>query len=226
MDHASEYNVDGGLLGLGEYFLLEILNEMKLPQDVQQFLILCRKIHKLQTHTRFAKIIQSIMQITPVFIIKEPSQGIAEKNKFIHQNKDGPCTVAIDPIIREGIVRIEIVFEKTGGWRTIGVADASCSFAAGKGPSADGNKEKTVRYWCYNGCLDHITNDIKGNQEYADEQKIAVEVDMTTAPRRVTFFVDDIEQPNFVIGIPEDIRMSSQNTINLMPLILRYQIAG
>ncbi|KAA6365266.1 MAG: hypothetical protein EZS28_039207 [Streblomastix strix] len=56
------------------------------------------------------------------------------------------------------------------------------------------------------GCLDHITNDIKGNQEYADEQKIVVEVNMTTVPRRVTFFVDDIEQPNFVIGIPEAIR--------------------
>ncbi|KAA6380258.1 MAG: hypothetical protein EZS28_024218 [Streblomastix strix] len=29
---------------------------------------------------------------------------------------------------------------------------------------------------------------------------------MTTVPRRATFFVDDIEQPNFVIGIPEAIK--------------------
>ncbi|KAA6344343.1 MAG: hypothetical protein EZS28_052247 [Streblomastix strix] len=29
---------------------------------------------------------------------------------------------------------------------------------------------------------------------------------MTTVPRRATFFVNDVEQPNFVIGIPEAIR--------------------
>ncbi|KAA6365670.1 MAG: hypothetical protein EZS28_038803, partial [Streblomastix strix] len=54
--------------------------------------------------------------------------------------------------------------------------------------------------------LDHITQDIRGNRSYKEGQRVAVEVDMTTVPRRATFFVDDIEQPNFVIGIPEAIR--------------------
>ncbi|KAA6365458.1 MAG: hypothetical protein EZS28_039015 [Streblomastix strix] len=68
------------------------------------------------------------------------------------------------------------------------------------------DRVKTVRYWGDNGDLDHITQDTKGNQEYADRQRVAVEVDMTTVPRRATFFVDDIEQPNYVIGIPSEIR--------------------
>ncbi|KAA6364459.1 MAG: hypothetical protein EZS28_040014 [Streblomastix strix] len=107
----------------------------------------------------------------------------------------------------EGIVRIEVVFENTKGWnRGIGFADASCSFAAGRAPWNDGNQQMTVRYWGDNGCLDHITDFTSGNQEYADRQRIAVEVDMTTVPRRATFFVDDVEQPNFVIGFPEAIR--------------------
>ncbi|KAA6398472.1 MAG: hypothetical protein EZS28_005997 [Streblomastix strix] len=169
MDLASEYNVEGGFLSLGEFIFLELLSEMELPQDVRQFLILNKKTFQLILHPRYAKIIQSI-------------------------------------IIRKGIVRIEVIFENTGQWdRSIGVADASCSFAAGNGPSADGNQEKTVRYW-ENGELDHITEDIIRNQRYADGQRVAVEVDMTTVPRRATFFVDDIEQPNFVIDIPEAIR--------------------
>ncbi|KAA6371899.1 MAG: hypothetical protein EZS28_032573 [Streblomastix strix] len=115
MDYESEYNVIVGLLGLGPDILLDLLSDMQLPQDVRKFLAVCKKIHKLQQHPRFAKIIQSIIQITPAFIIKEASQGISEKNKFIHQDMLNPCTIAFDPVVSEGIVRFEVVFENTGG---------------------------------------------------------------------------------------------------------------
>ncbi|KAA6373586.1 MAG: hypothetical protein EZS28_030888 [Streblomastix strix] len=208
MDHARDYNVDGGLLSLGEFIFLELLSEMELPQDVQQFLILNKKTFKLILHPRYAKIMQSIFQISPGFIIKEAQQGRSDGNKFIHSDKDDWCTISIDPIISEGIVRIEVMNENTGGWntRSIGIADASCSFAAHKGPWNDGNRQMTVRYWGDNGGLSHITDGTIGNQKYANGQRVAVEVDMTTVPRRATFFVEDVEQPNFVIGIPEAIR--------------------
>ncbi|KAA6383288.1 MAG: hypothetical protein EZS28_021184 [Streblomastix strix] len=172
MDCVSEYNVVEGMLGLGEYILLEILSEMKLPQDVQQFLLVCRKIHKLQEHPRFQKIIQLI---------------------------------TIDPIIREGIVKIEIIFENPSQNFGMGIADASCSFAAGYGPSAYGNEEKTVRYF-RNGELNHITYSTKGNLYYFNKQRISAIVDMTSNPHKVVFQVNDIEQPNYVIGIPSEIR--------------------
>ncbi|KAA6378474.1 MAG: hypothetical protein EZS28_026001 [Streblomastix strix] len=159
---------------------------MELPQDVRQFLILNKKTFKLKLHPRYARIIQSIIQISPGFIIKEAWQGRSDGNK-------------------DGIVRIEVMIENTQGWNnSIGIADTSCSFAASKRPLDDGNKQKTVRYFNI-GRLDHITY-AKGNRGYADGQRVAVEVDMTTVTRRATFFVDDIEQPNFVIGIPEAIR--------------------
>ncbi|KAA6393186.1 MAG: hypothetical protein EZS28_011285 [Streblomastix strix] len=207
MDHARDYNVDGGLLSLGENIFLEILSEIQLPQDVRQFLILNKKTFKLILHPRYARIIQSIIQISPGFIIKEAWQGRSDGNKFFHSDKDDWCTIAIDPIISEGIMRIEVVFENCGLYiGIIGIADTSCSFAAGRAPWQDGNEENTVRYWGISGRLDHITQDIRGNQGYADGQRVAVEVDMTTVPRRSTFFVDDVEQPNFVIGIPSEIR--------------------
>ncbi|KAA6380511.1 MAG: hypothetical protein EZS28_023962 [Streblomastix strix] len=68
------------------------------------------------------------------------------------------------------------------------------------------DRQKTVRYWGYNGGLDHITKGISGNHKYVDGQRVAVEVDLTTVPRKATFFVNNVEQPNFVIGFPEAIR--------------------
>ncbi|KAA6389870.1 MAG: hypothetical protein EZS28_014604 [Streblomastix strix] len=167
MDCASDYNVDGSLLGLGENILFEILFEMELLQDAQQFLVVCKKIYQLILHPRFARIIQSV----------------------------------------KGIIRIEIIFENTGRYiRSMGIADTSCVFAAGSGPSEDGNDKKTVRYWGYGGYLDHITHWTIGNRIYEDGQRISAIVDMTSNPRKVVFYVDDIEQPNFVIGIPSEIR--------------------
>ncbi|KAA6372379.1 MAG: hypothetical protein EZS28_032094 [Streblomastix strix] len=116
MDHASDYNVEGGLLSLGEFIFLELLSEMELPQDVQQFLILNKKTFKLILHPRYTKIMQSIIQISPGFIIKKAQQGRSDGNKFIHSDQEESCTLAINPIIREGIVRIEVMFENTGGY--------------------------------------------------------------------------------------------------------------
>ncbi|KAA6389295.1 MAG: hypothetical protein EZS28_015177 [Streblomastix strix] len=214
MDSVKEYNVNGSLLGLGEYILLEILSEMEFLKDVQKFLILNKKIHQLVEHPRFLSVIQSIIQLSPIFIIKEACQGRQKVMKFIHSRKNNDkCTIAINPIIKERIVRIEVVVENIGFYKSLGIADASCSFAAGRAPWEYGNDRKTVRY-TFIGDLDHITWNKKGNQEYADGQRIAVEVDMTTVPRRATFFVDDIEQPNYVIGIPEAIRFWIYTCIN------------
>ncbi|KAA6381210.1 MAG: hypothetical protein EZS28_023263, partial [Streblomastix strix] len=148
-----------------------------------------------------------IDKTTPIFIIKKESQGKQQGNKFIHSDKNDYCTIAIDPVIKDGIVRFEVVFENTGGLKILGIADASCSFAVGNGPSDDGNDKKTVRYWGSDGDLDHITNDTKGNRSFEDGQRISAIVDMTSNPRKVVFYVDDIEQPNFVIGIPSEIRI-------------------
>ncbi|KAA6357160.1 MAG: hypothetical protein EZS28_047313, partial [Streblomastix strix] len=66
------------------------------------------------------------------------------------------------------------------------------------------HREKTVRYF-WNGQLSHISFG-QNNKKYSDGQRIGIEVDMTTVPRRVTFFVDNVEQPKYVIGIPSEIR--------------------
>ncbi|KAA6403436.1 MAG: hypothetical protein EZS28_001028 [Streblomastix strix] len=172
MDELNECNVDGSLVGLGQFILLEILYEMTIPQDANQFLV-------------------------------KESQGKQQGMKFIHSDENNYSTIAIDPVVSEGIVRFEVVFENSGDFSSLGIADASCSFAAGKGPWEDG--KKTVRYY-QSGYLDHITEYIIRNRRYKDGQRISAIVDMTSNPRKVVFYIDDIEQPNYVIGIPSEIR--------------------
>ncbi|KAA6395392.1 MAG: hypothetical protein EZS28_009080 [Streblomastix strix] len=201
MAELSDYNVSGSLLGLGQFILLEILCEMTIPQDARQFLL-------------------------------NESQGKQQGNKFIHSDEYNDwCTIAIDPAIKVGIVRFEVVFKNSGG-RILGIADASCSFAAGRHPADDGNKEKTVRYY-YSGYLDHITNGTIGNGRYEDGQRISAIVDMTSNPRKVVFYVDDIEQPNFVIGIPSEIRFwaytydsSSSFTVTKFERLIQFTQQG
>ncbi|KAA6360544.1 MAG: hypothetical protein EZS28_043929, partial [Streblomastix strix] len=142
-------------------------------------------------------------------------QGRAEGNKFIHSQDIEDCTIAIDPVIREGIVRIELVFQYSEGYsRIVGITDASCSFDVSKGPSSDGNDKKTIRYY-NNGDFDHVSYDKVQNKRYQDEERIAVEVDMTSNPRKVTFFVNEVEQQNYVVNIPSKIRFWAYNVNSL-----------
>lgn len=56
----SEYNVIGGLLGLGEYIYLEILSEIRLISNAIQFLGVCKKTLQLKNHARFYKIMETL----------------------------------------------------------------------------------------------------------------------------------------------------------------------
>ncbi|KAA6389744.1 MAG: putative CAMK family protein kinase [Streblomastix strix] len=159
--------------------------------------------------------------IKPILIIQESKQGHQKGNKFKHSNKGIWSTIAVDPIIRDGIVRFEVVFDNTGIWGRC-IADASVTFASGSLPGEGFNRRMTIRY-SFIGWLHHITDGRKGNQEFADGQKIAAEVDMRTEPRRLTFFVDDFEQRDYVVGIPSEIRFWVRLLVSEMNLLLLQQ---
>ncbi|KAA6399484.1 MAG: hypothetical protein EZS28_004989 [Streblomastix strix] len=148
--------------------------------------------------------------IAPFFILPKKVAGKTDKNKFVHtDDNEKYCTIAIDPVITEGVVRLEVVYEKNAGYgQSIGIADASIQFSAHMGPWDQGNQDRTVRFWNY-GKVEHITNGLKGNSDYKDNQRVAVEVDMRTEPRRGYLFIDNVEQPCYITGIPDAIRFWS-----------------
>ncbi|KAA6401590.1 MAG: hypothetical protein EZS28_002884 [Streblomastix strix] len=144
---------------------------------------------------------------TPIFILPPRIAGFVEGNKFIHTNDtDKYCTVAVDPVVQDGYVRFDVVFDRNGRFGfCMGIASAQCTFSANNGPWEAGNDSKTIRFWnC--GKLEHLTNGLSGNTEFRDNQRVSAEVDMVSNPHKVAFYVNNEEQPNFVIGIPAAIR--------------------
>ncbi|KAA6369141.1 MAG: hypothetical protein EZS28_035332, partial [Streblomastix strix] len=127
-----------------------------------------------------------------------------------HDNTGGKCTITSDPIISDGIVYYESVFEKHDRYNFgIGIADSTVVFQPNKEPGEDENKGKTVRYW-RSGQLWHIN--VYGspwNQNFVCGQRIGAEVNMSSSPRKLTFFIDDVEQQYYVINIPQAIRFWS-----------------
>ncbi|KAA6385083.1 MAG: hypothetical protein EZS28_019390 [Streblomastix strix] len=138
----------------------------------------------------------SLLQVTsspqPITVNLQVPTGMPghkEQNIFKHDNTLADYTITSDPIISDGIVYYETVFEKHDGGYVfgIGIADSTVVFKPNKAPWHDGNNEKTVCYY----------------------MKIGAEVNMSSSPRKLTFFVDDIEQKYFVINIPQAIRFWS-----------------
>ncbi|KAA6374123.1 MAG: hypothetical protein EZS28_030350 [Streblomastix strix] len=135
--------------------------------------------------------------------------GHKKQNIFKHDNTEAKCTITSDPIISDGIVYYETVFEKHDGQYAfgIGIADSTVVFQPNKGPWDEGNDKKTIYYRC-DGRLLHI-NYGPHNQDFVCGQKIGAEVNMISSPRKLTFFVNDVEQQYYVINIPQAIRFWS-----------------
>ncbi|KAA6390705.1 MAG: hypothetical protein EZS28_013766 [Streblomastix strix] len=55
-----EYNVTGGLIGLGPDILLEVLSTMRLIPDAIQFIGINKKMMQLKNHSRFIRIIETL----------------------------------------------------------------------------------------------------------------------------------------------------------------------
>ncbi|KAA6360336.1 MAG: hypothetical protein EZS28_044137, partial [Streblomastix strix] len=118
------------------------------------------------------------------------------------------CTITSDPIISDGVVYYETVFEKHENWDFgIGIANSTVVFKPNKWPHEDENAGKTVGYW-NGGVLYHI-NLGPLNQRFVCGQRIGAEVNMSSSPRKLTFFVNDVEQQYYVINIPQAIRFWS-----------------
>ncbi|KAA6353487.1 MAG: hypothetical protein EZS28_050986 [Streblomastix strix] len=136
----SEYNVIGGLLGLGQDILLILLSELMLIPNAVQFVGSCKKTLQLKNHQRFYKIIETlnypieIHNTDPIDFEITDIDGFQKKisKKF---NKDN--AVSLTQILEDGIWSIETMFNTTtvyNGNCGIGIMSDSYSFPAGTNP--------------------------------------------------------------------------------------------
>ncbi|KAA6372275.1 MAG: hypothetical protein EZS28_032198 [Streblomastix strix] len=147
--------------------------------------------------------------------IPEGDKGRVEGSTLICQNggSDNEChTITMDPIINDGVARFEVVFNGHEGEEfSLGIVEASQVFKLNDLPNGM-NGNCSARYSNI-GELAHrvycITKDstpINGNSPFNCGQKISIEIDMTSNPRKCVFFVNGLEQKNSVVNIPKAIR--------------------
>ncbi|KAA6374133.1 MAG: hypothetical protein EZS28_030341 [Streblomastix strix] len=155
--------------------------------------------------------VQFPQQIQVRHIIPSRTNGWSQNKKFFNDNSGESCTIATEPIIQDGIVYYEVVetqFNERFYSFGVGITDASVVFRLNKEPFHDGHDKSTIGFYNWNnenGVLYHM-NEIFANSKFSSGQKIGAEVDMDSQPRTLTFYIDDVEQPDFIFGIPEAIR--------------------
>ncbi|KAA6395644.1 MAG: putative Serine/threonine-protein kinase Nek3 [Streblomastix strix] len=148
-----------------------------------------------------------IEYINLLLISPSIDHGIINEKTFTRSNINEKidCTVTVDPSITQGIVYFEVVFRRNDLYYTsMGIADSSVKFGPNQSPLEFEYGGKTVGYWSNHGLLHHSGSYIIGNAGYRCEQRVGAEIDMNE--RRITFFVEDEEQPVYVTGIPQSVR--------------------
>ncbi|KAA6359305.1 MAG: hypothetical protein EZS28_045168, partial [Streblomastix strix] len=116
------------------------------------------------------QVTSSAQAITVNLQVPSGMSGHKDANRFTHDNTLASCAISTDPIISEGIVYYESVFEKhdEGYNFTIGIADTSVVFRPNKHPSQDGNSGKTVNYWNEE---ERLSNRVTLNEEFDSEMQ-------------------------------------------------------
>ncbi|KAA6393825.1 MAG: hypothetical protein EZS28_010645 [Streblomastix strix] len=197
MTALDDYKVEKSLIGLGPDILMEILSAIEYFKDTQQFVWVNKKTFALQTHHRFEKSMENKKDPVDSTAILPAGGDLNQQGlKFVHtKSNHNYCTVVFDPIISAGIAYFEVIFHFHLHWYfDVGIARSSVKFEQNYHPSR--YQEPKVSYCSGLGRIEHIIGyEIVGNEVFKDEQRIGVEVNMTTTPRTVHFFVNDVEQP-------------------------------
>ncbi|KAA6396142.1 MAG: hypothetical protein EZS28_008329 [Streblomastix strix] len=176
-----EYNIIDGIIGLGPDIMLEILTETINIIDFQQLIV------------------------TQLFPINSPclEDLIYDRDIYIHaKENDNYTTIVFNPIIIKGIAKIQILnISKLQG---IGIADGHIHYDRNQCPSDAGFNN--ILCFFHTGDLVHVGDFNAWNTPFNSGDSVAMELNMDSNPRSITFFVNNVEQINCIINIPEAVR--------------------
>ncbi|KAA6372410.1 MAG: hypothetical protein EZS28_032063 [Streblomastix strix] len=122
-------------------------------------------------------------------------------------SKYSQTTIAINPRIDAGIVQCEIVFRGMEVLKAfscgVGVIDADYDIPHPYNPGKD---DKSAMFQSNTGHIIQLQRDLVGNQPYRDEQVVCLEVNMDEDEHELRMFIDGVEQPVYLRGLPDHIR--------------------
>ncbi|KAA6390748.1 MAG: hypothetical protein EZS28_013725 [Streblomastix strix] len=204
-----EFNVIGGLLGLGPDILLEILSDLLISDSIQ-FLCVCKKTNRLMKHARFYRIIETLTKRIEI-MNKDPADielvDIDCVQKKIIKKKIGFVTTALTQVLVDGFWSIEAIFQNTEiTGAAIGIVRDSYDIPAkasySSKPHTDhiaafSNESRGKPVW-YKGLGTY------GNSKFKDNQILRLEFD--SYKETLILFIDNVQQPVYFQGINEKVR--------------------
>ncbi|KAA6396118.1 MAG: hypothetical protein EZS28_008357 [Streblomastix strix] len=128
---------------------------------------------------------------------------LIEGNIFTHTKENQNfAPIVFDPAISSGIYKVEIhPIEALLG---IGIGYESNCFEQNEEACARGFDR--IVYYDNSGLMRHIGPYVAGNARFDSLKRVAMEVNMDVNPRTLTFFVNDVEQKNYVTWLPPSIK--------------------
>ncbi|KAA6354716.1 MAG: hypothetical protein EZS28_049757, partial [Streblomastix strix] len=180
MSELKEYNVEGSLIGLGEFILLEIASESIDLDDVQQLVYI------------------------PISITVPSGSYSKKKDEFTYTSTNFEYkTFPIDQIITKGVYKCE--FKNNKNACAFGVMKSGLVIPFGFGCGTPQYCKDTA-YQYKDGMIKQNGKETKGNQTLKLIDTFAIEVNMSP-PRTATFFIDGKQQPVFVSNLPESVQI-------------------
>ncbi|KAA6393349.1 MAG: hypothetical protein EZS28_011125 [Streblomastix strix] len=130
---------------------------------------------------------------------------VIDGDTYTHTSENlNKCTLLFDPAINKGIVKFEVL--KVKYLPGLGIADESVRYGRNEMPW-ERISDWIVYYHCQ-GSIQHIGGrQIGENSGFRNDGCIGMELNMESNPRSLTFFIDDKEQPDFIINIPKAVRI-------------------
>ncbi|KAA6393126.1 MAG: hypothetical protein EZS28_011346 [Streblomastix strix] len=128
-----------------------------------------------------------------------------DQDTFTHTLENSfPTVVLFDPVITSGIARFEVINVRF--LLGVGIADESMHYGQNEWPSAKG-KDMMIQYR-NEGWIAHLGDEkIEGNEKFiAANDVVKLELNMVSQPKTLTFFVNGIQQKNYVVNIPRAVR--------------------
>ncbi|KAA6363310.1 MAG: hypothetical protein EZS28_041163, partial [Streblomastix strix] len=139
----------------------------------------------------------------PIQIIN-PIDSFTKSSEFTYTaTSQQYLTFPINTIINQGIYRCEFKANKVGK-QLFGVLKSGLMIPTGQHAASSPYCKDNMFFYCKGQVYQNVKN-TTGNQAMKDNDTIAIEVNMTI-PRTVHLFINSIQQPVFMSGLPESIQ--------------------
>ncbi|KAA6367545.1 MAG: hypothetical protein EZS28_036928 [Streblomastix strix] len=158
-------------------------------------------------------LISSQFPFTPQILSDNDTKVVGDIYTSISNNNS---TILFDPVVKKGIVKFEV--QSIEDLSAVGIADETVKYERREYPQARGY-EKIVEYKQL-GYIEHIGDHIEGNAGFENAgDRVTLEMNMDSSPRTLTFFKNDVEQPNYVTNIPAAVRASLPSLDNAFKVL-------